>query len=418
MDKSRLKRNRMRRMFYFLMILFYIPSLVLWLYSDKIKTGLLYNGEINNTLNAEFLLIKNEKVCKSSEDGNLYRMAKDGEKYGKNTTIAYIIDKNNAALIDEKKNIEKRILDKQYENLKNSRIDSSMLLPNLYKEQNLILSVSRYFDKDREISDIGKITLDLNQNIHEKIEIINKLSPPDETQKELYTELKALEKQILMNSTDFILENAGIISYTFDGLEEKLSKDSSEKISLEELKNIKKDYKGYKPASDDIKQGDPVYKTMLSNRVFYVFYISDKYYDIFKDKKRVKIDFRDKGIIDAEIYNITKKDDIKEIVVMLSSYYYIDGIENIRFIDGELIINNTKGIKVDRKSLFEVDDNMETAGIYLAKANYTKHVKVNIVAYDKNFAIIDSFDEKNKIELYDTYIINPKNIKDGQQITN
>jgi putative ubiquitin-RnfH superfamily antitoxin RatB of RatAB toxin-antitoxin module len=157
---------------------------------------------------------------------------------------------------------------------------------------------------------------------------------------------------------------------------------------------------------------------MLSNRVFYVFYISDKYYDIFKDKKRVKIDFRDKGIIDAEIYNITKKDDIKEIVVMLSSYYYIDGIENIRFIDGELIINNTKGIKVDRKSLFEVDDNMETAGIYLAKANYTKHVKVNIVAYDKNFAIIDSFDEKNKIELYDTYIINPKNIKDGQQITN
>jgi hypothetical protein len=246
MDKSRLKRNRMRRMFYFLMILFYIPSLVLWLYSDKIKTGLLYNGEINNTLNAEFLLIKNEKVCKSSEDGNLYRMAKDGEKYGKNTTIAYIIDKNNAALIDEKKNIEKRILDKQYENLKNSRIDSSMLLPNLYKEQNLILSVSRYFDKDREISDIGKITLDLNQNIHEKIEIINKLSPPDETQKELYTELKALEKQILMNSTDFILENAGIISYTYDGLEEKLSKDSPEKISLEELKNIKKDYKGYK----------------------------------------------------------------------------------------------------------------------------------------------------------------------------
>jgi len=57
------------------------------------------------------------------------------------------------------------------------------------------------------------------------------------------------------------------------------------------------------------------------------------------------------------------------------------------------------------------------ANIVIMKANYASVREVVIKGINNEYAVVTSGNTEQGISLYDTYIINPKNIHDGQVIS-
>ena len=76
-------------------------------------------------------------------------------------------------------------------------------------------------------------------------------------------------------------------------------------------------------------------------------------------------------------------------------------------------------MKVPLRSLFNINSVDDTADICLLDMDRAKFVRVRIVARQDNYAIIESIDvtdAKQSVNIFDVYLINPKNVEEGQVI--
>jgi len=88
----------------------------------------------------------------------------------------------------------------------------------------------------------------------------------------------------------------------------------------------------------------------------------------------------------------------------------------LRKVNIDVIRNSYEGLEVSNKSLFDISPDGKNAKIVLVKANEASIRNVRIVGRNGEFAIITSVDKDKQVSLYDIYVINPTNIKEGQLI--
>jgi len=88
----------------------------------------------------------------------------------------------------------------------------------------------------------------------------------------------------------------------------------------------------------------------------------------------------------------------------------------LRKVNIDVIKNSYEGLEVSNKSLFDVSPDGKKAKIVLVKFNEASIRNVRIIERNGEFAIITSDDKDKQVSLYDIYVINPTNIKEGQLI--
>ena len=118
-----------------------------------------------------------------------------------------------------------------------------------------------------------------------------------------------------------------------------------------------------------------------------------------------------------ELFHKSDVIDGKQIIAVKLDRY-MEETTALRKINIDLIRKSREGFRVPLKSLMDIDMDKMTAKIAIVKANcaYIRDVKISVISDD--FAIITNLEDsdKNGVSLYDTYIVNPKNIEEGQII--
>jgi hypothetical protein len=98
---------------------------------------------------------------------------------------------------------------------------------------------------------------------------------------------------------------------------------------------------------------------------------------------------------------------------------YIELTLDKRGFTGNLVLQSISGMKVPYKSLTGQNKVDDTADIIIVEMNKAVYKRVRIVATQDAYAIIENLenlDAEKNVNVYDVYVVNPKNIEEGQVI--
>ena len=120
----------------------------------------------------------------------------------------------------------------------------------------------------------------------------------------------------------------------------------------------------------------------------------------------------------ADVVSRTREENGKIVLVLKIDRYMTDTL-SMRLLNVDIILNSYEGLLVYEKALIDPDYGKKTAGLMLAMGNFASYRKVRILGGSGGMVVITKDEEsKGDINLYDSYILNPKNITDGQVIRN
>jgi len=398
--------------------LMYIPMIYNLLFSKHINTSVITNDIIEDTINVEACIVRNEEVIKSPAKGQCILTAEQGAKIASQFRLATILKEEAKELQKELEALEVDIIKRQLKENNNKVLFSSDIekMDSQIKEKITgIVNIST----DNNISDAGKIKKDLDYLILKRADIIGGFGTKEvylNTEKE---QREKLVKGIEKNKFEITSNAAGLFSMYLDGYEEVLHYDSIYNLTPDILDTVEKDtYKSIEQTSFEVEEGQPIAKIVKDLNNYLVFYLApgeigdfivDKEYEIVF----VSIDKR----VKARVVNISPEIQGHRVVTMKYDRGIVDTL-NIRKTSLDIVINSYSGLKIPVKSLRNINTDTMTAEIARVKANEVNFVRVQIIGMNDNTAIIGGIDGhyKGGVSLFDIYVSDPKRVEEGQLI--
>ncbi|HHW47038.1 MAG TPA: hypothetical protein GXX14_00260 [Clostridiaceae bacterium] len=411
------KKSRLGGIFILIFLLLYVPSLLHWLFGRDITTDILRIGIVEDSINVDAYIIRDEEVFEAPFDGKFVPNAMEGEKVSAGAKIAMVLNESSIELIDKIEEYELKIIEAQNEKNKNINFFSE----DVNRIEKQIEEKIKQIIKESNVNSLQKVGLlknDIDELIKKKINIIGGMSSADIYIEDLKKSRDNLKRQLDYNTISSVAELPGIVSYFVDGYEEELTPESIETLTPGYLESINPKNVLTVSNNRNVEAGKPYAKVIYGIDYYIVFALKPDVAGSLEAGNNVNIRIND---IDREVKGIIsyKSDEIEGMQIFAVKVdRYLDETTALRKINIDLIRKSSEGFRVPLKSLKDINIDEMTAKIAIVKANcaYIRDVKISVISDD--YAIITNLDDtgKNGVSLYDTYIVNPKNIEEGQII--
>lgn len=416
----------------FLFALLYIPSLLNWLTGSHVATDIVKNGIIEEYIRLSVVIVRDEELLEPSAiEGQYIPEVGEGEKTAAFSTVAMIVNDASKGLLQDMETINAKIVKARMEKAEKSdffsedlaKLDAEIEL----RVRDLIMACNT-----SDFEGMGRCRTEIGKIVEKKAEIIGD-DFTDSYISSLIRQKEAIREKINSSTINIKSNISGIVSYVIDGFETKLTPADIDALTPEKLDEIKMLDSRKKTVTGRVQAGVPVVKIIKGPDIYIVAAIPAKNASDFKTGKRIKLRINETGMeTSGDIVNM--KDTGKDRIVMAVRISRgADTLSAYRVVNVDFISKTEEGLKVPVKCLRNISSDGRTARIMLVKYNTAVNRIVDIVLRDKEFAIIKShkavpgesetggnntggIDSDNTVNLYDTYIINPDNIEEGDII--
>lgn len=417
------KKAAVRRITYgslllFLFMLLYIPSLMNWLSGSHVTQDVIRNGIIENYINTDAVIIRDEVLLEpSSIAGRCIAEIVEGERTAAYSNIAMVVNDVSDKLLQELEEVNAKIVKARMEQAEKAdffsedlkRLDDEIALE--IRDMILYCNTGNFKEMARHRANIGKI-------VEKKAEIVGENST-DSYISSLLNQKKDIQKKINTNTVEIRSNISGIVSYTIDGYESVLTPKSIESLNPQTLERIIGQDSDPQTPADKVRIGSPPAKIIKGTDIYIAAVVPAKIASEYEKGDRVTLRVNDIGLETAGyIASINASGEGESAVVVIQMSRGVDVLSTYRVIDVDIIRSTHEGLKVPLKSLMDISEDGTTAKIMLVKYNVAVTREVNILCMDEEYAIVDTPKEVyNKlVNLYDTYIINPQNVEEGEII--
>jgi len=401
-----------------LFLLLYIPSLIFWVYGKNVTTDIVRMGEIEDSINVDAVIVRNEVVMNSAIGGKCIKEINEGEKVKANERIATVLNGSSEKLLEELKQLDLRIIDaqkKRNENLELFSDDLEKLDKEIEEKLKLVINTSNV----NALSEVKEIKREVDGLIQKKAVIAGSLSSPDAHIKGLLDEKENLQQRISANTKDIRTTFSGVVSYMVDGYEEILSPEKISEYTLQDIESI--EARGIQKDIEElgVEANKPFAKIITGIEYYLVLSVDTKKANGFKVDGIVEIRLNEfDKVMKGDVFY--RSDDLggKSILAIRVSNA-LSETAALRKVNIDLIKSKYEGFKVPLRSLVNIDYAKKSAELGLVKANRARFVKVKIIGKNEEFAIVENGDikpEDYSVNLYSSYIVNPVNIEEGQTI--
>jgi putative membrane fusion protein len=415
-----------------LFALLYIPSLLNWLTGSHVATDIVRNGLIEEYIRLSVVIVRDEELLEPSAiEGQYIPEVNEGEKTAAFSTVAMIVNDASKGLLQDMETINAKIVKARMEKAEKtdffsedlSKLDTEIEL----RVRDLITACNA-----SDFEGMGRCRAEIGKIVEKKAEIIGD-NYTDSYISSLIKQKEAIRKKINSSTINIKSSISGIVSYVIDGFETKLTPADLDALTPEKLDEIKMLDSRKKTVTGRVQAGVPVVKIIKGPDIYIVAAIPAKNAPDFKTGKRIKLRINETGMeTSGDIVNM--KDTGKDRIVMAVRISRgADTLSAYRVVNVDFISKTEEGLKVPVKCLRDISSDGRTARIMLVKYNTAVNRIVDIVLRDKEFAIIKpheavpgesetggnntgGIDSDNTVNLYDTYIINPDNIEEGDII--
>lgn len=177
-------------------------------------------------------------------------------------------------------------------------------------------------------------------------------------------ELKiSMLSNISSNSISYYSPKGGLISYCFDGLEQKYTLNGLESLNINDIKKV--DYELVNQVNSYIQHGDPIFKIVDNYKWYLAFELDSDSAELVRDSRYLKIRLKK---IDKTLYgSVTSLTDYgeKSLLVLMVDRYLYEYLDD-RYINVDLILKEYKGLKVAKESMTEYKGK---TGVFVTDAN-------------------------------------------------
>ena len=393
----------------FIYIIFNFLSSII---GKNIQTLVLENEKAEMKISRKCLIVRDEYLLKSNVGGKLNLLVKEGEKITKSQEVANIYG-------DVDYNIDEKIsdLNEEIEKIKKGEINISKDdISNFNKEIESTVSNIQLDLLNKDYSKIKEYKETLNKYVQDKNKLVNngidsaKLAVKED-------EKKILENQKANNVSTYESSISGIVSYKYDGKEEKYNYNNLENITKSDIEKEKNEYKSIENNSDKIKE-DSVILRVINNHNSYIYtYVDKNEKKYFNENESIVLRSGDNEI-QATVYKVYEENDNFIAIFKINNQNI--GIYDTRVEEFDIIYKQIEGIKIPKDAIKNIDGK---EGVYVvSEENKTpSFVELKGVTYeDDEFKYIDYYknqvNEIDTVDLYDKIILKPNFINTKMKI--
>ena len=378
---------------YFVVFLFFsiILGLILYKTYTKEEKYLVNEGKIEYTSSCIAYVIKNETIVDVDSTKILIPTVSEGSRVSKNNIIATYREAEYQDYQEKLKKIDEDIL----KAMKDINVEYSVDVKNL--EEQVVKSIVSAQNTTSMI-EMQEYKTNINNLLSKRANIIGKLSPEDAYVKSLIADREKLENQLKTSSSNIKAPIGGIISYTVDGIEDKLTEDTIMKLNYEDVKEYVSNRK--ETASNKIRITSN-YEAYLMVRVDNV----DKEYIKEGNTYTLKIVGVEENILNGQIVKVTETEQGYEVIFRVTN-----GIENIvdsRECEVEVVWTSYEGLIVPVKAITRKKDGKDYVKI-ITRGEYVD-IPVKVEQKNKTYAVVSNYERENLnsyiLERYDQVVI-------------
>lgn len=430
--KRKARRNRKRLLSFlgFILLLIYIPAVWNWAFSNNYEIGVLKTATLEIKVPIQGMMIRKELTIKSPGDGIIIPSLQYGDRAAKGDVIASFIKTDTRDVVENYRQMEIEILKRVV-----SEFDSSSGSEReLWQE-----TIEKQIEKLTELSNTGDMSTAASvRNVVDHIleSKARTMLESDNVKSSLKSEKQELER--LRSSIDQSVNNLnssvpGIVSYYTDGYEETIIPEERYDVTIKKINEIleQKDSANNLPAPPEIGvKKDQIFGKIVSNYESWItFYVPEdegKELSVLFEKAKLNnevlsFDLELEGLNDRIPITLEKigeqKDGFLKITARMTKF--IERTMNLRAVTGNILVQNVTGMKVPLRSLFDENPVDNTADIAIVIMDKAVFKRVQIVGREDSYAIIeniDASDAEKRVNIFDIYLVNPKNIIEGQVI--
>lgn len=407
------KRLRIGSLLLLLFLLLYIPSLMNWLKGDNVISDIMRIGTIEESINAEGVVVRDELLLDAPAfEGKYIPEVSEGERVPAHYRIATILNKGSDSLLKELDEVNLKIAEARRNNQKKADFfseDTIKLDVQIGQKVRDIITVTN----GSSLADVGRIREEIDRLMEKKSEITG-ADDNDKVIKPLLQERAKVQGRINTNTKQITSAYSGTISFAIDGYEKVLTPKALKSLTPEFLEGIKPGAEG-SPDKNTAYANKPFAKVIRGSDIYIAAVLEQDGAGNYKTGDRISVRINDTGVeTEAEITGISEPAGGK-CVMTVRINRGADELSSVRHVNTDFIKNSHEGLKVPVKCLRKVDQYWTGGEIMLIKANVATARRVDIVCRDEEYAIIKTPDQeiKKTVSLYDTYILNPDNVKEG-----
>lgn len=393
------KRNNKKNSSYksrVLLSVFIITIAIFMIYrmSNKEEQYLVNAGIIEYSTTGIGYVAKNETIIEIDTSKVLVPTISEGSRVSKNNIIATYRGSEYQGYQEKLKELDAEILLA----MKDINIDYSIDISNLENQviNSVInsLGVSSMVEMQECKSNVDKI-------LSRRASIVGELSPEDAYVKELIAKREKLEAEILLSESNIKAPIGGIISYTIDGLEEKLTEKTIQELNYEDVKACVKNKQEVSSNKIRVTSNYEAYILIRAENI-------DGDYINLEDEYELKIVGAELSQIRGKIIKSTPTEQGYEVLFRVTN-----GVENlidIRECEVEVVWESYEGLVVPLKAIHKGDDGKKYVQI-ITRGDYIE-IPVKVKQKNKTYAIVENYEKENIndyiLERYDQVVISHK----------
>lgn len=341
------------------------------------------------------IYVRNETVINSRANGVISYTCRDGSKVANGSVVAYTYQSENDILVEQQ--IKK--LREEVELLESAQNPgtTSVVKPSFISEQideqyqriafliaeNDLDSLDEERKKLQTLMDIYQIVINEETDFNSAIDRVN-------------SKIDELEERRRDPSGTVTVDNAGyFIGYT-DGFESKLSPETIDSITADEIKSIIAE-------SRKESSGKAVGKIVDGYKWKMIGIVDPKATD-FRVGNSVTVKFSSTpNTVTAVIDNISETDDPNESIIVLSCDELTYSLVQRRVERVEIILNDYNGIKVPRSAIRFDKDNEK--GVYILLGQRIAFKKINPIYECDEYILSQITSDSDYVSVYDDIIV-------------
>lgn len=407
------KQKLYRVLFLSAILLFFAYKIIYGVFIRPPDTQIVEFGELSTEMQYQCVIIRNETVVKSPNEGTIKYYAEEGEKVEKGYKVCEIYtsdvnDEDRQSLVE----LNDRIDDIQSSKGNFFKVD----IDKLNIEISRIIEELRTARINEDFEKIRQLEKSLENKVDKKRRVSGDKSFSGANLEKLQGEKTILESKIKNSIIEINSSESGIVSYYIDGFEGILTPNNLGSIKYEFIKTME-------PVSNKLKYDKVIYDQRIykltDNTSWYILIVTDsKDSNTFKMGKKIYIDISDTRISGKVIDKIN--DDSNSFIIVKTNQY-VNNFNKMRKANLNVIKEQYEGLKIHRDSIIEKDEQL---GVFLLDVNRKAVFKpIKVLGYNDEYAIIqnNTFDIKEgdssksiaTVKLYDEVLRYGKRYKEG-----
>ena len=403
----KVKSKQIFSILFVLFLLLYILFQAFRSFYRPLKTEIVTQNSVMDSIDTEVYVLRNEASLKASETGIITPVVNEAQRVAKYQTVVLIFQQDNDAMTY----FNKIKYQKELEHIRKIKGASSFVNLDVEKFKGDILNQATYYIQsvsDRDFNAFNNEKSELKDKITIKQILSGETIDTSDLENEINQKLNAIESAN-GKFTTVLAPNSGYFISQCDGYESAFDVSKPKELDFDKIKKV---------ISQPAKK-DKTYGKIISDFNWYVFC----------DVPKTKGDLMQPGAVYRLDFPYTQKDYERPSVKLLYKENYKDKIrlilvgntmnENIaslRHEKAKIIRYETKGLRINAQALRT--NKKHEKGVYVLNGEVLEFKKVDIIKSTEKYAISrEHNDDKTYVSLYDNVVLGGKNLYDGKVIS-